>query len=181
MLEYIWKQQDDVDSLDEKDEKFVNNLSEVDIEAGPEAGSRRPVGLLSPLHVGLAVGINILVNMNTLRTLMREYMIDGYWPRLLIGLAIPFQFAVSQVSSFLFPTSRILRLICLSIRQFFCVIVIAVILQLLGPVKQMHSNNRYYSGVRPPRMKGPLPDFVSSTFNSDLLSDRADTLIHAVL
>jgi len=99
MLEYIWKQQDDVDSLDEKDEKFVNNISEVDIEAGPEAGSRRPVGLLSPLHVGLAVGINILVNMNTLRTLIREYMIDGYWPRLLIGLAIPFQFAVSQVSS----------------------------------------------------------------------------------
>ncbi|GAA5975719.1 hypothetical protein JCM5350_002705 [Sporobolomyces pararoseus] len=136
MLEYIWKQQDDVDSLDEKDEKFVSQVSEVDIEEG--TSSRRPTGLLSPLHVGLALGINILMNMATLRTLLREYAIDNYWPRLLIALAIPFQFAVSQ---------------------FFCVIVVAVILQLLGPVRQMHENNRYYSGKRPPRMKGPLPDF----------------------
>ena len=96
MLEYIWKQQDDVDSLDEKDEKFVSQVSEVDIEEG--TSSRRPTGLLSPLHVGLALGINILMNMATLRTLLREYAIDNYWPRLLIALAIPFQFAVSQVS-----------------------------------------------------------------------------------
>ncbi|GAA5929369.1 uncharacterized protein JCM15063_004133 [Sporobolomyces koalae] len=138
MLEYIWKQQDDdAGSLDEKDEKFVTQVVETDLEAA-EVGEKRPIGLLSPLHVGLALGINILVNMNTLRTLLREWYIDGYWPRLLIALAIPFQFAVSQ---------------------FFCVIVVAVILQLLGPVKQMHENNRYYSGKRPPRMPGPLPDF----------------------
>jgi len=98
MLEYIWKQQDeDLESLNEKDEKFVNQASEVDAE-DPEATPRRPIGLLSPLHVGLALGINILMNMATLRTLLREYAIDNYWPRLLIALAIPFQFAVSQVS-----------------------------------------------------------------------------------
>jgi hypothetical protein len=99
MLEYIWKQQDeDVSSLDEKDEKFVNQVSEVDVEE-QATSSRRPIGLLSPLHVGLALGINILMNMATLRTLIREYVIDGYWPRLFIALAIPLQFAVSQVSS----------------------------------------------------------------------------------
>ncbi|GAA6058764.1 hypothetical protein JCM10212_001880 [Sporobolomyces blumeae] len=140
MLDYIWKQHDDVDSLDdEKDEKLVmSTVESVDLEAGSSEPTRRPIGLRSPLHVGLALGINILVNLNTVRTLIREYMVDGYWPRLLIALAIPFQFAVSQ---------------------FFCVIVVAVILQLFGPVKGMHENNRYYSGKKPPRMKGPLPDF----------------------
>jgi cellulose synthase/poly-beta-1,6-N-acetylglucosamine synthase-like glycosyltransferase len=36
---------------------------------------------------------------------------------------------------------------------------VAVVLQLFGPIQQMHACNRYYSGQRPPRMKGPLPDF----------------------
>lgn len=143
MLEYIWKQQDEpTDVEDDADKADEEKKDDFDLEAAEEAQAeaykRRPAGLLSPLHVGLALGINIFVSLNTLRILITEYLTDGYWPRLLIALAIPFQFCVSQ---------------------FFCVIVIAVILQLLGPVKQMSSCNRYYSGVKPPRMKGPLPDF----------------------
>ncbi|BGP40392.1 hypothetical protein JCM10449v2_004354 [Rhodotorula kratochvilovae] len=140
MLEYIWRQQDDEDEQEQEGE-VVKTVEEADRdieEADPSQYKRRPVGLLSPLHVGLALGINIFVNLLTLKTLIVEFLTDGYWPRLFIAIAIPFQFCVSQ---------------------FFCVVVIAVILQLLGPVKQMHQNNRYYSGQRPRRMKGPLPDF----------------------
>ncbi|GAA5869706.1 hypothetical protein JCM3774_003825 [Rhodotorula dairenensis] len=144
MLAYIWREQDDLITEEVKEEKpGAQIIATLAAEADPEAGEtqvykRRPVGLLSPLHVGLAVGINIFVQLLTLETLVREYLEDDYWPRFFIALAIPFQFCVSQ---------------------FFCVVVIAIILQLLGPVKQMHQNNRYYSGERPPRMKGPLPAF----------------------
>ncbi|GAA5958739.1 hypothetical protein JCM8115_000340 [Rhodotorula mucilaginosa] len=143
MLAYIWREQDDLVIGGEKDEKPEAFVATLAADADPEAAEiqeykRRPVGLLSPLHVGLALGINIFVQMLTLETLIREYLEDGYWPRFFIALAVPFQFCVSQL---------------------FCVVVIAVILQLLGPVKQMHQNNRYYSGARPQRMKGPLPSF----------------------
>ncbi|GAA5948186.1 hypothetical protein JCM10213_007061 [Rhodosporidiobolus nylandii] len=146
MLNYIWEQHDLLESSDEEQEpdvpkpEAVAAVDTADVEAQGEEKphKRRPVGLISPLHVGLALGINVFVNMLTIKTLIIEYLADHYWPRLLIVLAVPLQFCVSQ---------------------FFCVIVVAVFLQLLGPVKQMHQNNRYYSGVRPPRMKGPLPDF----------------------
>ncbi|GAA5940458.1 hypothetical protein JCM3775_005096 [Rhodotorula graminis] len=140
MLEYIWRAQD-LDEEEQEDEvvKPVEDAAVADLEgAAPAEYKRRSVGLLSPLHVGLALGINIFVNLLTLKTLIVEYLTDGYYPRLFIAIAIPFQFCVSQ---------------------FFCVVVVAIILQLLGPVKQMHENNRYYSGVRPVRMRGPLPDF----------------------
>ncbi|GAA6006834.1 hypothetical protein JCM10207_009110 [Rhodosporidiobolus poonsookiae] len=138
MLEYIWQQQDVLETSEEEQDSVDDKplSTSVDVEKG-DSSKGRPVGLLSPLHVGLALGINVFVSLYTLRTLIVEYLTDGYWPRLLIAIAIPFQFCVSQ---------------------FFCVIVVAVFLQLLGPVKQMAMNNRYYSGTRPPRMKGPLPN-----------------------
>lgn len=154
MLEYIWRVQDEDEEEQEAEVvKAVEDGSAADLEgAAPVEHKRRCVGLLSPLHVGLALGINIFVNLLTLKTLIVEYLTDGYYPRLFIALAIPFQFCVSQ---------------------FFCVVVVAVILQLLGPVKQMHENNRYYSGVRPVRMRGPLPDFVRRTPPSLLLARAA--------
>ncbi|GEM07119.1 hypothetical protein Rt10032_c02g1136 [Rhodotorula toruloides] len=95
MLEYIWKQQDEpTDVEDEVEAEDATKKDDVDLEAAEEAQAeafkRRPVGLLSPLHVGLALGINIFVSLNTLRILITEYLTDGYWPRLLIALAIPF-------------------------------------------------------------------------------------------
>ncbi|BGP57371.1 hypothetical protein JCM8202_005788 [Rhodotorula sphaerocarpa] len=139
MLAYIWREQDDAELEAGKEGVAALATTEAssDVEA-LEVGKRRPIGLLSPLHVGLAVGINAAVQLLTIEVVVREFLEDGYWPRFFILLAIPFQFCVSQ---------------------FFCVVVIAIILQLLGPVKQMHQNNRYYSGARPPRMKGPLPSF----------------------
>ncbi|GJN90636.1 hypothetical protein Rhopal_003648-T1 [Rhodotorula paludigena] len=135
MLDYIWREHDDIEDVKEE----VSPPAAV--ESGDEeqsVGKKRPIGLLSPLHVGLAVGINVFVSLLTLDTLIVEYMTDGSWPRLFIALAIPLQFFVSQ---------------------FFCVIVVAIVLQLIGPVKQMAQNNKYYSGERPPRMPGPLPHF----------------------
>ena len=102
MLAYIWREQDDLVIGGEKDEKPEAFVATLAADADPEAAEiqeykRRPVGLLSPLHVGLALGINILVQMLTLETLIREYLEDGYGPRFFIALAVPFQFCVSQV------------------------------------------------------------------------------------
>lgn len=103
MLSYIWREQDDTETEEEKDIDQVPQVAVLTGEADPEAAEiagykRRPIGLLSPLHVGLAVGINILVQLLTLETIIREFLEDGYWPRFFIALAIPFQFCVSQVS-----------------------------------------------------------------------------------
>ncbi|KAL7003933.1 hypothetical protein EMMF5_006526 [Cystobasidiomycetes sp. EMM_F5] len=45
--------------------------------------------------------------------------------------------------------------------QRICGLMLQFLWRFLGPVAQMHENSRYYSGKRPPRMKAPLPPFVS--------------------
>ena len=97
MLAYIWREQDDLDIVDEKGEKPEAYVATLAADADPEAAETQEY---KRRHVGLALGINIFVQMLTLETLIREYLEDGYWPRFFIALAIPFQFCVSQVCLF---------------------------------------------------------------------------------
>jgi hypothetical protein len=107
MLEFIWRQDDDEEetkteiTVVEQEASSASSSSSsssasVDLEASP-ASAERPTGLLTPLHVGLAVGLNIFISLNTVRVLIEEYLKDGYYPRLFIALSLPLQMAVSQV------------------------------------------------------------------------------------
>lgn len=71
---------------------------------------------MSPLIVGLVCGIDIMICATIVRSVLGQFYQDGSWPRLFILLAVPFQFVVTL---------------------FFCNMVISVIMQLFGPVKQV--------------------------------------------
>lgn len=137
MLQFLWRVPPLAERSDTKAENLIETTPSADLESYTTLP--RPICLISPLHVGLACGINILVCCNTisrlypivqervcsptfLGTLIREFYLDRSWLRLLIIIVIPLQACVSQ---------------------FFCVIVVAVILQFLGPVAQVSYSSVY--------------------------------------
>lgn len=94
---------------------------------------------------------------------MVEYFVDGQAMRFLIVLTMPFLFCV--VHFFLvrlesFPSTPVSipdsPPPCRPQSN-----VIGVVAQIIGPVAQMQRNTKYYSGIKPERMIGPLPHIVS--------------------
>ncbi|SPO34618.1 uncharacterized protein PSFLO_00089 [Pseudozyma flocculosa] len=109
--------------------------------ADPEKGQavsyqERSTNLQAPLQHGLSVALDIALCFLLLRQLFQESLLDGNWMRMLIGIAVIPMFPVIL---------------------FFCGNIFTVILQLIGPVRQLSQNSRYYSGVAPERMTGRLP------------------------
>jgi len=96
----------------------------------------RHTNLQAPLLHGLAVALNTLISCLLIRTVVREALIDGSYLRFAIIAAVPLQFCITL---------------------FFSDNIIASIALLLGPIRQMSLNSRYYSGTAPERMTGTLP------------------------
>ncbi|KAL7413266.1 glycosyl transferase family group 2-domain-containing protein [Mrakia frigida] len=99
---------------------------------------KRKVMKLSPILVGLCTGLNIFICCLSIRTILIEYFTDQGVMRLIILASIPLQFCVLQ---------------------FFTSAILTVAAQILAPVKQISENSRYFSGVAPKRITGPLPHF----------------------
>ncbi|KAN0066294.1 hypothetical protein ACQY0O_000388 [Thecaphora frezii] len=110
--------------------------AEADIEKAQPAYQERHSNLQAPLTNGLTAGLDIALCLLLVRNLFQESLMDGNWSRMVIGLAaIP-----------MFP-----------VILFFCGNVFTVVLQVIGPVRQLTQNSRYFSGVAPERMTGQLP------------------------
>ncbi|KAJ9473832.1 Glyco_trans_2-like domain-containing protein [Pseudozyma hubeiensis] len=88
------------------------------------------------LQHGLAVGLDIVLCFLFISRLFQYSLIDGQWKRM--GLA--------AVTLLIFP-----------VILFFCDNVIGIIFQILGPIRQLHQNSRYFSGKAPTRISGQLP------------------------
>lgn len=96
----------------------------------------RDTPLIAPLHHGLGVALNVVIISLLIRTLIIELATDNGYMRLAILACTPALFMVTL---------------------FFSDSIIGGILQILGPIRQMSLNTRYYSGVAPERMTGVLP------------------------
>ncbi|KAM0754659.1 hypothetical protein T439DRAFT_284745 [Meredithblackwellia eburnea MCA 4105] len=146
------KSSDDHTVVDEFDEK---NMSNHRIEVP------RPTLYYNTVYIALAVGLSqspsltvgysaIVANFSIhskdvfacslfARTIMREYLLDGYYLRFALLAVLPFMF------------------MCI---MFVCDTIIGVIAQVVMPIRQMGSNSLYYSGVPPVQLEGTqLPHF----------------------
>lgn len=98
---------------------------------------QRPLSYLAPLQHGFAVGLNILICFLFVSRLFQHSLEDGNWSRM----------GISCVIIVMFP-----------VILFFCDNCIGIIMQIIGPVNQLHQNSLYFSGKPPIRkLAGDLP------------------------
>ena len=109
---------------------------EKDPEKAASEYEERHTNLQAPLQHGLAVSLDIVICFLLIRSLFMESLLDGNWMRMLIALAVIPMFPVIL---------------------FFCDNIIGNIAEIIGPMRQLHQNSRYYSGKAPKRMSGQLP------------------------
>jgi hypothetical protein len=145
LMKMIWGG-GEADMLDEKAKASVNvstvdlgedGLPPADLEKAL-AAQKRPTNLLNPILVGLTLTLLTAALGMGWRALAQEVAIDGKYIRLALLVVTPCQIFVSL---------------------FFMQIVIVNIAQMIGPISQLNTNSKFYSGIAPPRNRnlGPLP------------------------
>lgn len=131
-------------SLSSSDEKVKNvedgteNVeNERDHERQDIEYEQRPLSYLAPLQHGLAVALDILICFLFTSRLFQHCLDDGNWTRM----------ALTPIMFIMFP-----------VILFFCDNIIGIIMQIFGPVNQLHQNSLYFSGKAPVRkLTGDLP------------------------
>lgn len=91
---------------------------------------QRPLSYIAPLQHGLAVALDILICFLFISKLFEHALRDGDWRRM----------ALAPITLVMFP-----------VILFFCDNIIGIIMQLVGPVNQLHQNSLYFSGKPPVR------------------------------
>ncbi|GAK65949.1 glycosyltransferase family 2 protein [Moesziomyces antarcticus] len=103
---------------------------------GASVTEERPVNYQAPLMIGLTIGLDVVLCFFFISKLFQYSLLDGNWSRMGLAAAAPLMFPVIM---------------------FFCSSVISTVFQILGPVRQLHQNSRFYSGKAPKRIIGQLP------------------------
>ncbi|KAL1887207.1 hypothetical protein Sste5346_010361 [Sporothrix stenoceras] len=127
----------DIDDTASEDSFVLENLQEVGGERAPPA--KRPTMLINAFTVGLTMMLAMTLLGLGCEQLAQEFTTDHNWTRLLLLITVMPQIFV-----------------CL----FFCQTIINILLQLLGPVRQLKHNSKYFSAVPVRRLNiknGPLP------------------------
>ncbi|CAO1622019.1 unnamed protein product [Jaminaea pallidilutea] len=123
----------DSESISEKEKGDVEYVDPEELVTYQE----RAVNLQAPLMHGIAVALNTVLVCLMLRTLVWEAMLDSNWARLAIFCVSPGLFVISL---------------------FFSDTIINGIFLIVGPIRQMSMNTRYFSGKAPERIvTGKLP------------------------
>ncbi|CAK7225899.1 hypothetical protein SCUCBS95973_006018 [Sporothrix curviconia] len=128
---------DDNDDTKSEASFVLENLQEVGGERAPP--EKRPTMLINCFTVALTMMLAMTLLGLGCEQLAQEFTTDGSWTRLLLLITI-----LPQI------------FVCL----FFCQTIINILLQLLGPVRQLKHNSKYFSAepVRRLNIKnGPLP------------------------
>ncbi|TYJ52434.1 hypothetical protein B9479_006975, partial [Cryptococcus floricola] len=96
----------------------------------------RPVMLIAPLSDALSLILVMTLIGLGLRTLVKEYTLDGKATRFSLIIFTPPLFCIASYA---------------------CMCVIGSIFQILGPIRQVTQKSRYFSGIAPKRTMGDLP------------------------
>ncbi|WVQ83999.1 hypothetical protein IAT38_006144 [Cryptococcus sp. DSM 104549] len=142
MAERVGKDGEVVPTLDEKEEEF----DEKDVEEGLDPEDlefrklkrywrERPVMLISPMSDALAIIFIMCLMALGLRTLIKEYVLDGKATRFVLVIFIPALFCIAAYA---------------------CMCVVGSVFQIIGPIRQVTQKSRYFSGVPPKRTMGEL-------------------------
>ncbi|KAI9819367.1 MAG: hypothetical protein M1826_001164 [Phylliscum demangeonii] len=132
LMNLIWRQGQPVE--EESNEKKVVRVAavEIDEESGEVVAERRPVHLLNAMMVSLTIMVIGTTVGASCRQLAIECKIDHQYWRLALIAAMPFQVFFSL---------------------FFARVVVGCVFQIIGPVRQMTTNSRYYSANPPARLR----------------------------
>jgi len=139
LLNIIWQADLNATAIDEKKDNITVDVSEVsssaasmaDVEAGPISRKSPQVQVLQPFGIACALALGFSAMGSGLSKLLVEASWDGQYIRFALLLVVPF---LTWFSLFFFQA-----LAC-------------SIIQMMGPIKQMHQNSKFYSGVRPQRL-----------------------------
>lgn len=116
------------------DEKKGANISMVDLGQNPDdledpySSDFRPTMLITAFQVALTLTLMISTLGLGWRALAQQVAIDGTYLRLALLACVPAQMFVSL---------------------FFMQVIVSNLLQLFGPISQMHMNTKFYSGMSP--------------------------------
>lgn len=140
LMALVWKAgqelEDQEPAQDEKGKKRIVRVSAVgmDEETGQIIVKKRPLHLLNSVLVGMTLGAIIVSLGAALRQIALEIHTDGFWPR--IGLIT------------MFPIQIFFTL-------FFAQVLFGSCAQMIGPIRQLEGNSKYFSAKLPPRLQGP--------------------------
>nr|XP_031861885.1 uncharacterized protein CI109_002714 [Kwoniella shandongensis]KAA5528957.1 hypothetical protein CI109_002714 [Kwoniella shandongensis] len=95
----------------------------------------RPVMLIAPITDGLSIMLCMLLISMGLRTIIKEYLLDGGALRFVLLIFCPALFCIAS---------------------FACMCVMGSIGQTFGPIRQVTQKSKYFSGVAPKRTMGEL-------------------------
>ncbi|KAF7889916.1 uncharacterized protein EAF02_002331 [Botrytis sinoallii] len=133
LLEMIWA--DDDEETDEKKGGANVSTAELgsgsDVEDGYGAQEKRPTLLLNPLMVGATLCLLVTALGLGWRKLGLEVAVDGSYTRLALLAVVPCQIFVSL---------------------FFMQVIIVNLTQCFGPINNLNSNSKFYSGKAPRRL-----------------------------
>ncbi|RFU24793.1 hypothetical protein B7463_g11549, partial [Scytalidium lignicola] len=133
LLQFVWKS-----SNNDDDEKQAPEIQEVriDEESGQIIPEERPIHLLNTILVSMMLTLCLTAIGSGCRQIAIEIAIDSSYVHLAFLSLIPVQTFFSL---------------------FFYQIIFTDLAQLLGPIRQLATNSRYYSAVAPLRLQGQLP------------------------
>ncbi|KAF8865138.1 hypothetical protein BDZ45DRAFT_684657 [Acephala macrosclerotiorum] len=143
LMRMIWNDGDSPELADEKSAN-VSTVELVDGQITPGEledalnAEKRPTFLLNPIMVGLTLTLLTAALGFGWRNLAQEIAIDGKFTRLALLVVTPCQVFVSL---------------------FFMQVIIGNIAQIIGPISQLNTNSKFYSGKPPKRLSrdGFLP------------------------
>lgn len=144
LMRMIWGNSDSLESIDEKKSANASTVELTDGQISPGEledalnAERRPTLLLNPIMVGLTLTLLTAALGLGWRNLAQEVAVDGKYTRLALLAVTPCQVFVSL---------------------FFMQIIVVNIAQIFGPISQLNTNSKFYSGQPPKRLNrnGFLP------------------------
>jgi len=139
LMEMIW---DDSGSMDDEKKEAAVDIDEVGSEDDVERGTLeepRKINLLMPISSAFTLAVTILAIGSGWRQIAFQTTVDGNYLRIAFIVAF-----IPQVW----------------LALFFFQALVGDVFQVFGPVSQVNSNSKYYSGQKPRRLRrdaGPLP------------------------
>ncbi|BFZ57041.1 hypothetical protein PYCC9005_004091 [Savitreella phatthalungensis] len=137
LVNRMWKGQ--THTMDEKKGHELYTIESLDLEsevAVPNLDVERPVQLILPFMVMMAILLNFIVLMLSLRQIVYGSLYTKTWWRFAVLLYLPVQFITTG---------------------FFSLMVVVAVLNVIGPIGHMYENSRHYSCKPPIRITQDLP------------------------
>ncbi|RDA86049.1 hypothetical protein CP532_1274 [Ophiocordyceps camponoti-leonardi (nom. inval.)] len=140
LMELVWKAGDGEEDDDEKNKNNNNNknknkivaVAEIDEESGEIIPERRPVHLQNSVLVALTLILVVTSLGAAWRQLAIQISVDGSYTRLALVALCPLQIFFSL---------------------FFAQVIVGCLAQILGPIRQLKTNSKFYSALPPPRLQ----------------------------